>query len=102
MPIPVGVLLLLGAVNSVIPKDSFSRVFSGRLFLDPFIGAFFGAVAAGNPLTSDVIGGEFLAGGISLDSGASVIRKVVQKIGGAYLFSGGVLHQKYCLYLRAR
>ena len=36
------------------------------MILDPFIGALFGGGAAGNPLTSYIIGGELLSRGISL------------------------------------
>ena len=68
IPILAGVLLLVGLVNTAIPKDFFSRIFTGKLFLDPFIGALVGGVAAGNPLTSYIIGGEFLEKGISLVS----------------------------------
>lgn len=66
VPILLGVLLLVGLVNTAIPKDFFSRIFTGHMILDPFIGALFGGVAAGNPLTSYIIGGELLSRGISL------------------------------------
>ena len=66
IPILVGVLLLIGLVNTVVPKEFFPRVFTGNRILDPLIGALFGSIAAGNPLTSYVIGGELLKNGISL------------------------------------
>ena len=66
LPILLGVLLLVGLVNTAVQKDLFSRFFSGHMILDPFIGALFGGVAAGNPLTSYIIGGELLGRGISL------------------------------------
>ena len=66
IPILLGVLLLVGLINTLVPKAFFSRVFTGNRLLDPLIGAVFGSVAAGSPLTSYVIGGELLNNGISL------------------------------------
>lgn len=66
MPILIGVLMLLVLVKSGIPNDFFARLFTGKGLLDPFIGALFGSVAAGNPITSYVIGGELFENGISL------------------------------------
>lgn len=66
LPVLVGVLLLVALVNTLVPKEFFSRVFTGHALIDPLVGALFGSVAAGNPLTSYVIGGELLEGGISL------------------------------------
>ncbi len=66
IPILIGVLLLIGLVNSAVPRGFFSRLFTGKGLLDPLVGAVFGSVAAGNPVTSYVIGGELLASGISL------------------------------------
>jgi len=53
-------------VNSFVPQELFTRVFTGNAILDPFIGAVFGSAAAGNPITSYVIGGELLGNGVSL------------------------------------
>jgi uncharacterized membrane protein YraQ (UPF0718 family) len=66
VPILVGVLLLVGALNTLVPKQFFTRIFTGNPVLDPLIGALFGSIAAGNPLTSYIIGGELLNSGISL------------------------------------
>ena len=41
VPILVGVLLLIGLVNTVVPKEFFSRIFTGNKALDPLIGALF-------------------------------------------------------------
>ncbi len=65
IPILMGVLLLASLVNSYIPKELFGRMFGGSV-LDPVIGAVFGSVAAGSPVTSYVIGGELLTNGVSL------------------------------------
>ena len=66
LPILVGVLLLVGLINTAIPNHFFAKIFTGSIILDPLIGALFGSVAAGNPLTSYIIGGELLSSGISL------------------------------------
>ena len=66
VPILLGILLLIGALNTLVPKELFARIFTGNKILDPLIGALFGSVAAGNPLTSYLIGGELLKSGISL------------------------------------
>lgn len=66
LPILIGILLLIGLVNTSIPKDFFAKIFTGNKLLDPIIGAVFGSVAAGSPLTSYIIGGELLKNGISL------------------------------------
>jgi uncharacterized membrane protein YraQ (UPF0718 family) len=66
MPILVGALLLIGLANSAIPKGFYGSLFTGKSLLDPFIGALFGSIAAGNPVTSYVIGGELLQAGVGL------------------------------------
>ncbi len=66
IPVLTGVLLLAGLINTAVSKELFARIFTGNTFLDPFIGSVFGGVAAGNPLTSYVIGGELLKNGVSL------------------------------------
>lgn len=66
VPVLTGVLLLVGLINTAISKELIARIFTGKSFLDPLIGSLFGAVAAGNPLTSYVIGGELLKNGVSL------------------------------------
>ena len=65
-PVLLGVLLLIALVLTAVPKDFYSKFFTGNNFLDPLVGATFGSIAAGNPLTSYVIGGELLEQGISL------------------------------------
>jgi len=66
LPILTGVLLLIGLINAVMPGELLAKVFTGRKWLDPIIGALIGGVAAGNPLTSYIIGGELLKNGIGL------------------------------------
>lgn len=66
MPILLGVLLLIALATNAIPKNFYARVFTGNPLIDPFIGAFFGSIAAGNPITSYVIGGELKSQGVSM------------------------------------
>ena len=66
IPILVGILLLIGLINTLVPKSFFSRIFTGNKILDPLIGALIGSIAAGSPLNSYLIGGELLKNGISL------------------------------------
>ena len=65
LPILTAVLLLVGLVTAWAPRGLLRRLFTGGLF-DPVIGAAAGSVAAGNPITSYVIGGELLGHGVSL------------------------------------
>ncbi len=66
LPILLGVILLLGLFNTLVPKKIISSVFTGHLLGDTVLGAFAGSVLAGNPITSYIIGGELLADGVSL------------------------------------
>jgi len=65
LPILGGVLILVSLAISNIPKAWYGKIFTGTL-LDPVIGAAAGSVAAGNPITSYIIGGELLGRGVSL------------------------------------
>ena len=66
LPILVGVILLVGLANTVIPKEVYGEVFSGNILTDSIIGDAVGSVLAGNPITSYIISGELLNQGISL------------------------------------
>ena len=66
LPVLIGAILLISLANSIIPKSAYSKVFSGRYIIDPFIGSMLGSIFAGNPVTSYILGGEFLSQGISL------------------------------------
>lgn len=65
-PIIIGILLLLGLAITAVPKEFYAAIFTGNKFIDPALGALLGSVLAGNPLTSYVLGGEFLKQGVSL------------------------------------
>ncbi len=66
LPIILGTILLLSLLYSLIPKSIYAELFSGNIFLDSFVGGFVGSIAAGNPITSYVIGGELREQGVSL------------------------------------
>ena len=59
-------LLLTGLIIKVFPEKLSTELFGQNNFLDAFIGASLGGVAAGHPLVSYVLGGELLASGVSL------------------------------------
>jgi len=66
LPIFLGVVMLIGLLNTFVSKNSLAALFSGNVALDTFLGACFGSIFAGNPINSYVIGGEMLQYGISL------------------------------------
>jgi len=65
LPVMIGVILLVSLVDALVPKTAYIYLFSGGHF-DSMMGAVLGSVMAGNPITSYVIGGEFLSQGISM------------------------------------
>ncbi len=65
-PIILGVIFLLGFVISAIPQTFYTTVFSGNRFTDPLLGALIGSISGGNPITSYILGDEFLKQGVSL------------------------------------
>lgn len=66
IPQILGILLLVSLFLTAIPPEWYGTVFSGHPVADPILGAALGSIAAGNPVTSYVIGGELLTTGISL------------------------------------
>ncbi len=66
LPVLIGVILLISLVNALMPKAYYSKLFSKNIFLDSIIGSGLGSIMAGNPITSYILGGEFLKQGISL------------------------------------
>ncbi|MBN1194406.1 MAG: hypothetical protein JXA08_03530 [Methanomicrobiaceae archaeon] len=66
LPIIIGVLLLISLVNATIPAEAYAGFFTGNVLIDPVLGAAFGSIASGNPITSYIIGGELIAAHISL------------------------------------
>jgi uncharacterized membrane protein YraQ (UPF0718 family) len=66
LPVITGMLLLTSLAVTLFPKKMSTEIFGAHAFVDVLLGAFVGSVAAGNPLTSYILGGELLAGGVSL------------------------------------
>ncbi len=65
MPTLIPTLMLVSLLVVAVPRDLYSKVFTGGP-LDPLIGAAVGSISAGNPANSYVIGGELLRAGVSL------------------------------------
>jgi len=66
LPMILGVVLLIAMLNVLVPKTFYSKIFTGNLFIDLFGGSLLGSILAGSPVTSYIIGGEFLKQGIDL------------------------------------
>jgi uncharacterized membrane protein YraQ (UPF0718 family) len=66
LPVIFGVILLTSLLLTIIPKELYSKLFTGNVVLDSFFGATVGSVSAGNPLVSYIIGGELLTKEVSL------------------------------------
>jgi len=66
LPILLGVVLLVGLINNLVPTSFYTNLFSQNLFLDSVIGSALGSILVGNPITSYVLGGEMLQQGVSL------------------------------------
>lgn len=66
LPIIVGTLLLVSLVTALIPKSWYVSIFQKNAVLDSVLGSIFGSILAGNPVTSYILGGEFLKEGVSL------------------------------------
>ncbi|SES86240.1 hypothetical protein SAMN04488587_1332 [Methanococcoides vulcani] len=65
-PVVFGVVMAISLLIAAVPEYLYSRIFTGNILIDPLVGSFIGSVAAGNPITSYVIGGELLNEGVSL------------------------------------
>ena len=66
LPIFLGVVLLIGLLNTFVSRNFLAALFSGNPVLDTLLGAFFGSILAGNAINSYIIGGELLQYGVSL------------------------------------
>lgn len=65
-PVLAGVILLIGLFTIAVPKETLALLFTKNPFVDSLIGSSVGSILAGNPITSYILGGEFLSQGISL------------------------------------
>ncbi len=66
LPIILGTVLLVALLTALIPASFYAKIFTKHIFWDSLIGSFIGSLSAGNPVTSYILGGEFLKQGISL------------------------------------
>lgn len=66
LPLLFSIILLLGLFDLFISKEMLISLFTSNNFIDTVIGTTLGAILAGNPMISYILGGEFLDAGISL------------------------------------
>lgn len=66
LPLLVGVVLLTSFLSVAIPKSFYVAVLGKNWIWDALVGDVIGSIAAGNPVTSYVLGGELLKKGVSL------------------------------------
>ncbi|RUM37466.1 MAG: hypothetical protein DSY58_03835, partial [Desulfobulbus sp.] len=64
-PLLLGIIGLVGLFEELVTPKMLASIFRGNPWTDTLTGTLVGAVAAGNPLVSYVLGGELLARGIS-------------------------------------
>ena len=65
-PLLLGIIGLVGLFEELVTPTMLASLFRGNPLADTLTGTTIGAVAAGNPIVSYVLGGELLARGISL------------------------------------
>lgn len=65
LPLLFSVLLLVSLATSALPNEFYSQAFDGS-WRDLIVGSTIGSIAAGNPSTSYVIGGELANQGVGL------------------------------------
>ncbi len=65
-PLLLGVIGLVGLFQILVTPKMLASLFRGNPLADTLIGTLAGAVAAGNPVVSYLLGGELLGQGISL------------------------------------
>jgi len=62
----LGVIMLVALFITAVPKSFYNIIFTGNKIIDPLLGAIFGSIAIGQPITSYIMGGELLNHGVSL------------------------------------
>jgi len=66
VPLVIGMLLLISCLDLLLNSKWILVLFQNNFFVDSLIGGTIGSLAAGNPITSYILAGEFLQTGISL------------------------------------
>lgn len=67
LPVLLAVVFLIGFFKVALSYDFFI-FFTNNPFIDSLIGASFGSILAGNPITSYIVGGELLNHGVSIQA----------------------------------
>jgi len=65
-PAIIGTILLISLITTVIPKNFYIILFNKSGVLSPLIGSLIGSISAGTPITSYILGGEFLEQGVNI------------------------------------
>jgi len=66
LPLILGMILLISLIAASIPRIFYAAVFRNNPLLDSIIGSVIGSISTGPPITSYILGGEFLKAGVSL------------------------------------
>jgi len=66
LPLVIGVVLLISLLMPLLKSDWLIKLFQKNILIDSLIGSVIGSLAAGNPITSYILAGEFTNLGISL------------------------------------
>lgn len=68
LPVIIGALLLVSLFNNLVPRSFYLALFRRNLLLDSIIGSIVGSISAGHPMTSYILGGEFLRNGVAISA----------------------------------
>lgn len=68
IPIMLGMIILIGFFQTIVTQENITHIFNSNIFGNTIIAASIGSVAAGNPATSYVIGGEMLNFGVEISA----------------------------------
>ena len=66
LPLVIGVILLISLLMPLLKSDWLIKLFQKNILIDSLIASVIGSLAAGNPITSYILAGEFTNLGISL------------------------------------
>ena len=64
-PVMIGVILLINLFSPIV-QNYYFQFFTDNQLLDSFLGAVFGSISFGIPITSYIVGGELIKEGVSL------------------------------------
>jgi len=66
LPVMAGVILMIGILKALFPKELIAAVFSGNAFQEAFLGTCLGSLLTGNAINSYLIGAGLLEEGVGL------------------------------------